>query len=45
MNSKQYYRRLDYIRIIYPIFPHLAEEVYQELFNGKYSLLNEGWPN
>lgn len=35
----------DYIRIIYPIFPHLAEEVYEELFKGKYSLLNEGWPN
>lgn len=36
---------LCYIRIIYPIFPEMAEEVYQNLFNGKYSILNEGWPN
>ena len=35
----------DYIRVIYPIFPSLAEEVYCILFNGKYSLINEGWPN
>ena len=35
----------DYIRVIYPIFPSLAEEVYSSLFNGKYSLINEGWPN
>ena len=34
-----------YIRIIYPVFPYLAEEVYMELFNGKYSILNEGWPS
>lgn len=34
-----------YIRIIYPLFPCLAEEVYMELFNGKYSILNEGWPS
>lgn len=36
---------LDYLRIIYPIFPCLAEELYQELFHGKYSILNLGWPN
>ncbi|MBE6137100.1 MAG: hypothetical protein E7176_01735 [Erysipelotrichaceae bacterium] len=34
-----------FIRLISPIMPFLAEEVYKEIFNGKYSLMNEDWPN
>ena len=36
---------LDYLRMIYPIFPYLSEELYEEEYNGKYSILNLGWPN
>jgi leucyl-tRNA synthetase len=45
MATKDKEEAFTYIRIIYPLFPCLAEEVYMELFNGKYSILNEGWPS
>lgn len=35
---------LIFIKLISPIMPFIAEEVYKELFNGKYSLMNEDWP-
>lgn len=35
---------LTYLRVIYPILPFLSEEGYEELFNSKYSIINEGWP-
>lgn len=41
--SKQ--QALDYLKIIYPIFPELSERLYNQLFNGRYSIVNEGWPN
>jgi len=34
---------LTFIRIIFPIMPYLAEEVYEEKFKGRYSIINEGW--
>ena len=34
---------LIFIKAIYPIMPFLAEEIYMKLFNGKYSLMNEGF--
>ena len=36
---------LAYLRIIYVIFPYLSEYLYKEIFNSKYSIINEGWPN
>ena len=35
---------LTFIKIISPILPFVAEEIYKERFNGKYSILNEAWP-
>ena len=35
---------LTFIKIISPILPFIAEEIYKERFNGKYSILNEAWP-
>ena len=35
---------LTFIRVIFPVMPYLAEEVYEKIFNGKYSIINEGWP-
>lgn len=40
--SKQ--QLLLFLRVIFPIFPYLAEEAYERIFNGKYSIINEGWP-
>lgn len=36
---------LVFIKLAYPVMPFLAEEIYKDLFNGKYSLINEAWPN
>ena len=36
---------LIYLEIIYPLLPELSENLYEELFNGKYSIVNVGWPN
>ena len=36
---------LTYLRVIYPILPFLSEEAYGDIFNSKYSIINEGWPN
>ena len=33
------------IRILSPICPFLAEEIFKNLYNSKYSILNESWPN
>ena len=35
---------LAYIKVIYPLFPEMSEVIYQKKFNGKYSIVNEGWP-
>lgn len=34
-----------FIKLIYPLMPFLAEEVFKTVFNGKYSIMNEDWPN
>lgn len=36
---------LTFIKLIFPLMPFLAEEVYKVVFNGKYSIMNEDWPN
>lgn len=33
-----------FIKLISPILPFVAEYIYKERFNGKYSILNEAWP-
>ena len=35
---------LDYLRIIYIIFPYTSEKLYEKIFQSKYSIINEGWP-
>jgi len=35
---------LAFIKLISPILPFTAEEIYKERFNGRYSILNEAWP-
>ena len=35
---------LVYLRVIHPIFPFLSESLYEELFNGRFSIVNEGYP-
>ena len=35
---------LAFIKLISPILPFMAEDIYIERFNGKYSILNEAWP-
>lgn len=36
---------LTLIKVISPILPFIAEEIFKERFNGKYSILNEAWPD
>ena len=36
---------IDYLKIIYPIFPELSERFYKDIFSGRYSIVNEGWPS
>lgn len=44
MNSKATKRQiLRYLSSIYPIMPYLSDEIYKELFNSRYSIINEGW--
>lgn len=33
------------LRLLFPVFPFLTEDVYKNQYNGKYSLINEDWPN
>ena len=33
-----------FIKLISPILPFISEEIYRTRFNGKYSILNEAWP-
>ena len=35
---------LIYLKVVHPIFPFLSEELYEELFNGRFSIVNEGYP-
>ena len=35
---------LKIIKMLYPICPFLAEEIYRNRFNGRYSIVNEDWP-
>ena len=35
---------LTFLRTIFPIMPYLSEEIYEIKFNGRYSIINEGWP-
>ena len=35
---------LIYLKIVHPIFPFLSEELYQELFGGRFSIVNDGYP-
>lgn len=34
-----------FLRLLFPVFPFLAEDIYKNQYNGKYSLSNEDWPN
>lgn len=34
---------LNFIKLINPLMPYLAEEIYEERFNNKHSILNEEW--
>ena len=34
-----------FIKIASPIIPFICEELNKELFNAKYSIINEDWPN
>ena len=34
---------LTYLIAISPIMPYLSEYIYSNLFDDKYSLINEGW--
>ena len=34
---------LTFIKVIFPIMPYLAEEVYENKFKSRYSIINEGW--
>ena len=36
---------LIYLKVIYPLMPYLAEEIYEIMFNSRYSIVNESWPN
>lgn len=36
---------LTFLKLIYPLFPFMAERVYKSLTNNKYSIVNEAWPN
>jgi len=35
---------LIYLRVIHPLLPFLTESLYDELYNGRYSIINEGYP-
>ena len=35
---------LIYLKIIHPLFPFLTEELYDELFGGRFSIVSEGYP-
>ena len=35
---------LKYLIIAHPILPFLSEYAYNEIFNDRYSIVNEGWP-
>lgn len=34
---------LIFLKLLYPICPFLAEEIYQEIFKGKYLISDDGW--
>lgn len=36
---------LKYLSIVYPVMPYLADYIYSTLFNSRYSIINEGWPD
>lgn len=36
---------LIFVKLIYPIFPFMAEDIYKNITNSKYSIVNETWPN
>ena len=36
---------LIYLRVVHPILPFLSEELYKEIFGGKFSIVDEGYPN
>ena len=36
---------LKYLSIVYPVMPYLADNIYLSLFNNRYSIINEGWPD
>ena len=38
-----YNQLLLYLIAIYPLMPFLAEEIYEEKFSKKNSIINEGW--
>ncbi|MBQ9124143.1 MAG: class I tRNA ligase family protein [Acholeplasmatales bacterium] len=41
LNKKQ---ALAFIKVLYPLMPFVSEEIYKNIFNGRYSIINEEWP-
>ena len=35
---------LIYLKLIHPLFPFLSEELYDEIFGGRFSIVSEGYP-
>ena len=35
---------LVFIKLIYPVCPFISEEIFKQVFNSKYSIINEEWP-
>ena len=35
---------LIYLKLVHPLFPFLSEELYDEIFGGKFSIVNDGYP-
>ena len=40
-----YNQTLVLLKLIYPLMPFLAEDLYAKLSKSKYSIINEDWPN
>ncbi len=40
-----YHQTLVLLKLIYPLMPFLAEDLYAKLSKSKYSIINEDWPN
>lgn len=44
-NQITYKEALLYLKLIYPICPFIADDIYQAIFKGKYLISDDGWLN